>query len=110
MSATLHVGIAGEAELTLDELAAQGLAALGREFAASRLAFVALGDEGRQRIFMELLANYGGLRVGELVNVVGLSRPTISHHLKILREAGLVDYYSVGTKNYYHVDSTSACW
>lgn len=71
MSATLHVGIAGEAELTPNELAAQGLAALGREFATSRLAFVALGDEGRQRIFMELLANYGGLRVGELVNDKG---------------------------------------
>lgn len=91
-------------------LAARRMSELGREFAACRDVFTALGDESRQLIFMQLLQHYGGMRVGELTGMVGLSRPTVSHHLKILKEAGLVNMYSVGTKNFYHASSNLAKW
>lgn len=91
-------------------LAARKMSELGKEFAMCRDAFIALGDESRQLIFMQLLQNYGGMRVGELTDTVGLSRPTVSHHLKILKDAGLVSMYSVGTKNFYHASSNLAKW
>lgn len=92
------------------DLAAHKMSELGKEFATCRDAFIALGDESRQLIFMQLLQNYGGMRVGELTDTVGLSRPTVSHHLKILKDAGLVSMYSVGTKNFYHASSNLAKW
>lgn len=92
------------------DLAARKMSELGQEFAMCRDAFIALGDESRQLIFMQLLQNYGGMRVGELTDTVGLSRPTVSHHLKILKDAGLVSMYSVGTKNFYHASSNLAKW
>ena len=92
------------------DLAARKMSELGQEFATCRDAFIALGDESRQLIFMQLLQNYGGMRVGELTDTVGLSRPTVSHHLKILKDAGLVSMYSVGTKNFYHASSNLAKW
>lgn len=103
---------ASEADCTVGhaDLAARKMSELGQEFATCRDAFIALGDESRQLIFMQLLQNYGGMRVGELTDTVGLSRPTVSHHLKILKDAGLVSVYSVGTKNFYHASSNLAKW
>lgn len=92
------------------DLTARKMSELGQEFAMCRDALIALGDESRQLIFMQLLQNYGGMRVGELTDTVGLSRPTVSHHLKILKNAGLVSMYSVGTKNFYHASSNLAKW
>ena len=65
---------------------------------------VALGDEKRQAIILTLLekGSCEGLRVTDLTEATKLSRPAVSHHLKILRVAKLVDYHSVGTKNYYY--------
>ena len=48
--------------------------------------------------------------MGELTVCVNLSRPAVSHHLKVLREAGLVDMYEVGTRNFYHVSADLALW
>lgn len=66
---------------------------------------IAIGDEKRQAIIMALLAENAcqGLRASELTSVTKLSRPAVSHHLKILREAHLVEYQRVGTKNYYYL-------
>ena len=77
---------------------------------AHRRTFTALGDENRQRILLELLRNYGGLRVNEIAEAINLSRPATSHHLKTLREAGLVDMYERGTMNFYHATSSAAEW
>lgn len=44
-----------------------------------------------------------GLQVTDLVGVTGLSRPAVSHHLKILKEAKIVDYRREGTKNFYYL-------
>lgn len=59
------------------------MAALAREFERCRSDFIAVGDENRQHITIALLENYGGMRVGELAARTNLSRPAVSHHLKI---------------------------
>lgn len=44
-----------------------------------------------------------GLSVKEITNTTKLSRPAISHHLKILKNAGLVDSIQSGTSNIYYI-------
>lgn len=63
--------------------------------------FNAMGDKKRQQIIL-LLAHHHRLSVGELTSFTELSRPTVSHHIKVLREAGLVNEERQGTKRYYH--------
>ena len=43
------------------------------------------------------------LNVNEITKRTSLSRPAISHHLKILKEAGIVDIRQEGTANYYYL-------
>lgn len=62
--------------------------------------FNALGDPTRQHIVRHL-SYQPALNVGELTLRTELSRPAVSHHLKVLREAGLVIEYKEGTKRYY---------
>ena len=47
----------------------------------------------------------GGVRVGAITEKTNISRPAVSHHLKILKEAGLVKMRREGTKNYYYFDA-----
>ena len=44
-----------------------------------------------------------GMSVKEIPNMTKLSRPAISHHLKILKKAGLVDSVQAGTSNIYYI-------
>jgi DNA-binding transcriptional ArsR family regulator len=68
----------------------------------------AMGDENRQLIIMALIyADCDGLRVGELTAQTHLSRPAVSHHLKILKDAGIVRIFKEKTMNYYYLDPTS---
>lgn len=66
--------------------------------------FKALGDPVRLRL-LSLIAARGGdqVCVCELTGAFTLTGPTISHHLKVLREAGLVDCQRRGTWVYYWV-------
>lgn len=50
----------------------------------------ALGDETRLLIF-EAINNRGEMNCGEIVALRGVSAATVSHHLKILMEAGLIE-------------------
>ena len=75
--------------------------------------FIALGDEVRLTILGALTGNKafgkGGMNVNQITEKTHLSRPAISHHLKILKEAGLVNARQEGTANYYYLtiaDST----
>ena len=61
-----------------------------------------LGDPTRLAIF-ELLAD-GPRAVGELATQVPVSRPAVSQHLKVLKEAGLVIDHADGTRRFYQVD------
>jgi DNA-binding transcriptional ArsR family regulator len=65
-------------------------------------AFVALSDPTRRAVF-ETLA--GGPRaVGEIARDLPVSRPAVSQHLKLLKEAGLVTDRSEGTRRIYQID------
>ncbi|WP_243385492.1 ArsR/SmtB family transcription factor [Bacillus kexueae] len=62
--------------------------------------FQALSDPYRQDIIL-LLAEKETLTVNEIANHSTLSRPAISHHLKILRDNQLVSIEQKGTQRYY---------
>ncbi len=64
--------------------------------------FQVLSDVNRQAIIIEL-ARYDRLNVSQLDEKISLSRPAISHHLKVLRAAGIVASEKVGTENYYYL-------
>ena len=63
--------------------------------------FKALGDETRLSIVAMLGRADGALCVCEIEPKFDLSQPTISHHLKVLRDAGLVETERRGTWVYY---------
>lgn len=79
--------------------------------------FIALGDEMRLSIIEALTEaaldgskqlrpiefDHHGLNVNEITRRTSLSRPAISHHLKILKDAGLVGVRQEGTANYYYL-------
>jgi DNA-binding transcriptional ArsR family regulator len=62
----------------------------------------ALADPTRRQIF-ERLAD-GPLAVGELAHELPVSRPAVSQHLKVLKEAGLVSDRASGTRRIYQVN------
>ena len=66
--------------------------------------FKALGDPVRLRLLSMIASQDGGeVCVCELTPAFELSQPTISHHLKLLRQAGLIDCERRGTWVYYWV-------
>lgn len=67
-------------------------------------AFAALADPVRLRVFSLVASAAGGeVCACDLVAPVGRSQPTVSHHLKVLREAGLVTADRRGTWVWYRV-------
>jgi DNA-binding transcriptional ArsR family regulator len=81
----------------LADSAPDDLLALGRFLTA-------LGDPTRQRIV--LLLSRGRLNVGELAERFDLSRPAVSHHIKVLLDAGLLAQERDGRERVYRVDAT----
>jgi DNA-binding transcriptional ArsR family regulator len=65
--------------------------------------FVALGDEHRQRILLTF-GKGEELNVSAIAAVSTLSRPAVSHHLKILREAGLLRREKRGKESFLRID------
>ena len=65
--------------------------------------FIALGDEHRQRILLTFEPGER-LNVGQIVEVSTLSRSAVSHHLKILREAGVLQSEKIGKEVYFWLD------
>ena len=63
----------------------------------------ALGDPVRLQLIDVLRKHAGKVCVCELVPLFDLSQPTVSHHLKVLRDAGLVDSERRGLWAYYFV-------
>lgn len=62
--------------------------------------FTALGDEHRQRILLTFEPGER-LNVGQIAEVSTLSRSAVSHHLKILREAGVLNSRKEGKEVYF---------
>jgi ArsR family transcriptional regulator len=73
--------------------------------AAQRIAKVAkaLGDPVRVQLVDVLRKHAGQVCVCELVPLFDLSQPTVSHHLKVLRDAGIVGSERKGLWAYYYV-------
>jgi ArsR family transcriptional regulator len=66
--------------------------------------FKALGDQVRLRLLSLIASHAGGEAcVCDLTDAFDLTGPTISHHLKVLREAGIIDGERRGTWVYYRV-------
>ncbi len=65
--------------------------------------FAALGDEHRQRILLTFEPGER-LNVGQIAEVSTLARSTVSHHLKVLREAGVLIAERQGKEIYFHVN------
>lgn len=67
-----------------------------------RLAFWALADPTRRKLLEQLRA--GPRPVGEIARHLPVSRPAVSQHLKVLKEAGLVAEERRGTQHIYRID------
>jgi len=65
-------------------------------------AWAALGDGTRRAIVLLLAA--GPLSVGDLAAQLPVTRPAVSQHLKILKDAGMVSEQAVGTRRIYRLD------
>lgn len=85
--------------------------------------FIVLGDEIRLTIiealtdtaFKTCKNNYSlenlsrhGLNVKEITKMTNLSRPAVSHHLKLLKDSGLISVRHEGTSNYYYLTITES--
>lgn len=64
--------------------------------------FAALGDPTRRQVFERLARR--PMAVGELAELLPVSRPAVSQHLKVLKDAGLVLDEAQGTRRVYRVD------
>ena len=62
----------------------------------------ALADETRLMIF-ETVATKGQMNCGEIVSIQGVTPATVSHHLKVLNEAGLIECQRAGQFVYSRV-------
>lgn len=66
--------------------------------------FTVLNDVNRQEILLIIAdALEEGIMVKAITEQVNLSRPTVSHHLKILKQAGIVGVKKKGIENYYYL-------
>jgi DNA-binding transcriptional ArsR family regulator len=65
-------------------------------------ALSALADPTRRAVFEKLRA--GPVSVGDIAAHLPVSRPAVSQHLKVLKDAGLVRQEAVGTRRLYEVD------
>ncbi len=79
------------------------LRAIPREWRTISRAFTALGDEHRQRILLTF-GRGERLNVGQIVEVSTLSRSAVSHHLKLLRDARVLESRKEGKEVFYWID------
>jgi ArsR family transcriptional regulator, arsenate/arsenite/antimonite-responsive transcriptional repressor len=68
----------------------------------------AIADATRQQIMNLLCCSW--LSVNDLVGKVEVSQPTVSHHLAILREAGLVNVREEGKQSFYSLNQERICF
>lgn len=85
---------------------------IAQQFAENAAVLQAIGDETRQHILLSMMelpcSEKGGARVGAITEKTHLSRPAISHHIKILKDAGIVSVRSEGKKNYYYITNENS--
>lgn len=83
---------------------------LAAEFQSCRKILTAIGDTSRQYLIFNMMqmGDCNGVRVGDITEKLNLSRPAVSHHLQILKDAGILCVRKEGTKNYYYFNSNLA--
>ncbi len=76
------------------------------DFARAQPLLNVIGDETRQLILIVLMETSckEGMRVGEITTKTHLSRPAVSHQIKILKDLGIVKCRNEGTMNFYYID------
>ena len=75
------------------------------DFKANSKFFQAIGNETRQGILLFLIqSGEKGARVNEITENAHLSRPAVSHHLNVLKDAGIIHCRPEGTSHYYYID------
>jgi DNA-binding transcriptional ArsR family regulator len=97
MAAAARGGPAEEPRIAAPRAEAPGLAE--REFEA--LAFEALGDANRRQI-LRILSG-GGKPVQEIADAMTISRPAVSRHLRLLKDAGMVAERAQGARRIYYL-------
>lgn len=79
---------------------------LASELENSRKMLTALGDESRQHLMLAMMrmGDCSGVRAVDIAERTNLSRPAVSHHLQIMKDAGLLKTRKEGTKIFYYFD------
>ncbi len=79
---------------------------LEEEFKNCQKILTALGDETRQHLLLIMMmeGECNGNRVIEIAKQTNLSRPAVSHHMQILKDAGIVKTRKEGTYVYYYLE------
>lgn len=82
----------------------QQISIIRNQFEVCTPYFTTLSDPVRQKILL-ILAESGtdGMDVQDITAKISLSRPAISHHLKILKDAGMIISHKKGTQVYYFI-------
>ena len=82
------------------------IADIPQEFKNTASIFIALGDEHRQRI---LLAFEKGekLNILQIVSTTTLSRTAVTHHIKVLHSAGVLNSEKIGKEVYFWINNTA---
>ena len=83
----------------------EDIKSLEEEFKECRSTLNAIGDETRQHLICIMLeGSCSGDRVVDIAKRTNLSRPAVSHHMQILKEAHIVKSRKEGTCIYYYLD------
>lgn len=76
-------------------------------FKAGAPIFAMLQDENRQQILVMLCKN-GEMTVNQITDRIALSRPAVSHHLKLMLDAGILAVNKTGIERYYRANMGDA--
>lgn len=78
---------------------------LQKEFNDCQKILTAIGDETRQHLIsIMIMDKCAGSRVVDIAKQTNLSRPAVSHHMQILKDAGIVSMRKEGTCIYYYLN------
>ncbi len=106
-----HIEILGYIDTTKSAVHKNYSRSIPRQWRDIAKVFVAMGDPHRQRILLTFERGER-LNVGQIADVSTLSRSAVSHHLKIMREAGVLGSEKIGKEVYFWVERErcSARW
>lgn len=83
----------------------QYLKKIAEDFKKNQKILTAVGDETRQYLLMVMMqCQCSGSRVIDIADNTTLSRPAVSHHMQILKDAGIVKSRKEGRLIYYYLD------